>query len=895
VQPGELIDHYRLVSLVGAGGMGEVYRAIDERLQRDVAIKVLPQSTGPAHREARLLREAQAASHLNHPGIVTIHDVGRWGDRTYIVMELVDGRRLSELAQTGIGAPHAVALCRQAAEAMAVAHERGILHRDIKPDNLMVTRDDRVKILDFGVAKVYDPGASIDMEPVEPVEPPVGPVGPVGPEDDTAPAAPSPLAEIPTGQALDDTFALHPSTPGTISVTKTGALLGTPAYMSPEQAAGAPVDERSEVYSLGLVLYELLTGLRPLQRDTLFDTLSAAREPSLALPSAAARGREVPRGCDRLLTRALARAPADRHPSMRALADDLRALEASLTVRPRRRRWLPVAAALTLGAGGATALVVALGGGADGPERPAGAPPIETNVVRRLTFDPGCEELPSFWPDGGSVVFDAIVDGDTELVRLDLASGTRQRLTRSPGWDIAATVSPDGRSIAFIRFTERGRELMVMPVAADGTPGEARSLGMTRGYPNWSRSGHVLAGDDVSGVRRFDPAGGRPGELIISASGFIAIEIEEMAGGELLLSLRHAAQDPGRVALGVVRDGKLDLPGGSPPLDASGIERDPSGRGFYFGEMTASGPRLYWRALAGGPREELARMPFPHGGMGVDPSGGRLVVSTCRQLFQVGRIEDGRFSPLFPGRDWSDTNLAAVGDGSFVFSSDRSGVNEIWIGRPGEQPRPLISEPSTSPAVSADRRQLAWVATTPERRGIFLSGIDGSAARQLTRNDTDDQPTFSSDGTAVYFMRAGPDGPRVFRIPAGGGDAAPVTEGGVVAFAVSPIGERMAWVRQAPRGRQVALGAPGGESSLIESLSSGNYTEVAFSTDGETLWVGRGANELLQLRGDGTGEPTVVWRTTNDLVGFISADAGGLIADVATYDGDVYLVEGRFR
>ena len=239
MQPGELIDHYRLVSLVGAGGMGEVYRAIDERLQRDVAIKVLPHSSEPAHREAQLLREAQAASHLNHPGIVTIHDVGRWGDRTYIVMELVDGRRLSELAQTGIGASQAVALCRQAAEAMAVAHERGILHRDIKPDNLMVTRDDRVKILDFGVAKVYDSNASVDSQPA------------AGPEDDTEPAAPAPLAGIPPGEGFGGTVALHPRTPATISVTRTGALLGTPAYMSPEQAAGASVDERSEVYKIG--------------------------------------------------------------------------------------------------------------------------------------------------------------------------------------------------------------------------------------------------------------------------------------------------------------------------------------------------------------------------------------------------------------------------------------------------------------------------------------------------------------------------------------------------------------------------------------------------------------------------------------------------------------------
>ena len=880
---GTSLGVFTILELLGAGGMGEVYRAIDERLQRDVAIKVLPHSSGPAHREARLLREAQAASHLNHPGIVTIHDVGRWGDRTYIVMELVDGRRLSELAQTGIGAPQAVALCRQAAEAMAVAHERGILHRDIKPDNLIVTRDDRVKILDFGVAKVYDSNASMDSQPA------------VGPEDDTEPAAPAPLADLPPGDVFDGTVALHPRTPATISVTHTGALLGTPAYMSPEQAAGAPVDERSEVYSLGLVLYELLTGIRPLQRDTLLDTLAAAREPALPSASAVARGREVPRGCDRVLTRALARAPGDRHPSMRALANDLRGLEESLSEKPRRgRRWLPVGLALALGAGGSAIALLSVGGGRS--ERPAaGERLLETTGIRRLTFDRGCEELPVFWPDGSSVVFDGIVEGDTELVRLDLATGTRQRLTRYPGWDMAPAVSPDGRSIAFIRFTERGRELMVMPVNEKGAAGEARSLGPSRGYPAWTRSGQVVAGDDVSAIHRFDPSGDRPGEILVSVPGYVAVEIEEMVGGEFLLGLRHAAQDPGRIELALLRGGKVDLVGGTPPMDNSGIARDATGRGFYFGEVSASGPRMYWRSLDGRERHELENLPFPHGGIAASPNGRHLVVSTCRQLFQVGRVEGRRFSPLFAGRDWSDTNVSAVGDGSFIFSSDRSGATEVWVGRPGEAPRPLINEPSTSPVVSADGRLVAWVATTPDRRGVHLSAIDGSAGRALTRGDTDDQPAFSSDAAHVYFMRSGPEGTRVFGVPTAGGEAVPITAGGIVAFASSPVDRRMAAVVQEKGGRRVSIGETGGPLSPFASLPLANYTELTFAADGATLWIARGANEILALRLDGRSQPVVVWQTINDLVGYIASDAGGLLADVATYEGDIYLIEGRFR
>ncbi len=891
MQPGERIDHYRLVSLVGAGGMGEVYRAVDERLRRVVAIKVLPRSSDPAQRETRLLREAQAASHLNHPGIVTIHDVGRWEDRTYIVMELVDGRRLSELAQAGIEPAQAVALCRQAAEAMAVAHERGILHRDIKPDNLMVTHDDRVKILDFGVAKVYDPNASVDAEPAE-LEADAPPV----------PALP-PLLALPLdqpGDALDDTIALHPQTPSTISVTRTGALLGTPAYMSPEQAAGAPVDERSEVYSLGLVLYELLTGIRPLQRGTLIDTLAAAREPAIAAPSAAARARRVPRACDRLLARALARAPADRHPTMRALADDLRQLEESLSGRGRPgrgRRWLPVAVAGALvAAGGVTAALLSSERSRD---RPAAAPAIAITSVRRLTFDPGCEELPSFWPDGSAVVFDGVVDGDTELVRLDLATGARHRLTRNPGWDIGGAVSPDGRSVAFVRFTDRGRELAVVPWS-DGKAGAARSVGLTRGYPTWTADGDILIGDDQGRMLRVDPDRGvQAAELIASRSGFAVVELDQMATGELLFAVRRAGQDPNRIEIGIVQaGGRVEMINLEPTVDSVGIARDAGGRGFYYAEMTQTGPRLYWRSLAGGDPAELQALPFPYGGVSAARDGTHLVLSTCRQVFQVGRLEEGgRFAPFFTGSDWSDLNVAALAGGAYAFASDRSGETQIWAGRPGEAPHLLVHQPSNFPAVSPDGRLLAWIATGAGEKGLYLSGVDGAAPRRLTSSDGDDQPRFASDGQSLFVLRGGPEGSRVVEIPIAGGDARPVTPPGTVGYAVSPIGRGFAWLDQTGEGRYLMVGERGDDGVRVPGLPSGNYMSITFSADGKKIWLVRGGTEVIEVSPDGATPPVVLWRTANDLIGFIAAapDGSGLIGDVASYEGDIYLVEGRFR
>jgi len=892
VEPGQLIDHYRLVSLVGAGGMGEVYRAVDERLRRDVAIKVLPHSGAPAYREARLLREAQAASHLNHPGIVTIHDVGRWADRTYIVMELVDGRRLSELAATDLGAARAIALCRQAAEAMAVAHERGILHRDIKPDNLMVTRDDRVKILDFGVAKVYDPSASLDPDPDPEADIETDPIAPA-PQVEQLPAPP-----YESSPGLDDTMLSPPRTPATISVTRTGALLGTPAYMSPEQAAGAPVDERSEVYSLGLVLYELLTGLRPLQRATLMDTLTVAREPAIPPASTAARGRHIPRACDRLLERALARAPANRHPTMRALANDLAALEYELT-RPRRagRRWLFTGLALAaLGAAGAAIAVVSTD---DRREQRGAAPAIATTGVRRLTFDPGCEEMPSFWPDGRSIAFDAIVDGDTELVRMDLESGVRQRLTRNPGWDMSAQVSPDGRSIAFVRFTESGRTLMVMPWQ-DGQAGPARSLGLVRGYPGWTADGDILVGDDQGRILRIDPrTPGASPRVVASHAGYVTIEIEEMATGDALAAVRQSGQDPNRMELGLVHPGgALDMIDMAPVIDAIGIARDAGARGFYFADMTAVGPRLYWRSLDGRQQAELQALPLPYGGMAANRSGTALVLSNCRQVFQVGRFEgEGGFKPLFTGRDWNDLNVSALPDGSFVFASDRSGETQIWRGRPGETPHVVIDRAANFPAVSPDGKTIAWIATARDARGVYVSGMDGSAPRRITTGDSDDQPVFARDGQSLFFARGGSGGTRVFEVPVAGGEARPVTPLGVSGFAVAPDGRHLAWLAQTDAGREVMIGEPGGDGVRVPGLPSGNYTELSYGRDGKTLWLVRGGIEILTLSVDGTAPPAVVWHTTNDLIGFIAPDpvGGGIVGDLASYEGDIYLVEGRFR
>jgi hypothetical protein len=433
---------------------------------------------------------------------------------------------------------------------------------------------------------------------------------------------------------------------------------------------------------------------------------------------------------------------------------------------------------------------------------------------------------------------------------------------------------------------------MVMPWSEHG-PGEARSFGLVRGFPSWTADGRLLAGDALSGISRIDPTGQGVRETFASAPGYIAAEVEEMASGEVVVGLRDTGRE-GLLELGRTRGGPVTLTGDSQILDSTGIESDAAGRGLYYGERTATGRRLYWRSLDGGQRHELENLPFAYGGIAADRGGRRLALSTCRQVFQTGRMKAGRFVPLLPPRDWSDGLIQPVGDGSFVFATDRSGPTEIWLARPGAAPRRLVAG-ATSPAVSRDGRLMAWVAIGDDRHRIYLGAIDGSSQRLLTDNASDDMPALSNDGSQIYFMRGSPEGMRVFRMPAEGGEPVPVTGGGVVAYSLSPADGRLAWVIDTPRGRQLALGEPGGRSQVVPALPPGNYTDVTFSADGATLWVGRGATEILELAADGRSSPKVVWHTTNDVVSHLAADEHGLLADVATYVGDIYLVEGHFR
>ncbi|HEX9304015.1 MAG TPA: protein kinase, partial [Thermoanaerobaculia bacterium] len=412
------MSRFRVLRKLGAGGMGEVFLAEDTTLGRKVALKLLPEGlfSDPEVRR-RFSQEARAVSALNHPQIVTIYDIGTAQDRDFIAMEYVDGQTLRELLGAGpIEVRRTFDLVSQAAAGLAAAHEAGIVHRDIKPENLMINRNGQVKIMDFGLAKVV--------------------------ERQNAPLLQSSVATV-------------ADTPRAPAGTGTGVILGTVSYMSPEQAQGRPLDHRTDLFSLGLVLYEGLTGSRPFSGKSAVETLHAIinEEP---VP-AAERNPRVPPEATEILGKALAKDPAERYQHAGDFALDLkrarRALESGFArpvtpvpaapAAPAKGRGLPWgAAALVVAALVAGAWYLGRSGARHGGSNLADV------TLTPLTSEPGYEGEPTFSPDGETIAYVSDRTGNFDIFLKQVSGGPDVNITNSPADDVQPAFSPDGKQIA---------------------------------------------------------------------------------------------------------------------------------------------------------------------------------------------------------------------------------------------------------------------------------------------------------------------------------------------------------------------------------------------------------------------------------------------------------------
>ena len=461
--PQTKLGAFEIIAALGAGGMGEVYRAHDTRLKRDVAIKVLPAAVaGDAERVQRFELEAQAAGRLNHPNVLTVYDVGMHDGAPYLVTELLDGEPLRErIAQGALPLRKVLDIGRQIALGLAAAHGAGIVHRDLKPENVFLTTDGRAKILDFGLARMTE-RASAD------------------------------------GQST------------TLQVTSPGMVLGTVGYMSPEQVRGRTADARSDLFALGAILFEMAGGRRAFARDSTADTMAAILKEDP--PDLSGSGVVIPPAFERLIRRCLEKNPDERFQSARDLAFAIDALEGS---SPATAGSPGVAAALEPAASGrrltmpvlmAAAVVIAIASfiaGRNLRSTPGTATAAHSRgELRQVTFTGSNLGLPALAPDGSTIAFVDAAGDNAEIHLLRVGGENAINLTRDPANDTHPAFSPDGRQIAF-GSDRAGGGLFVM-----GAMGESPRRVTSDGFnPAWSPDGRELA---YSSQVVVDPTGRTP-------------------------------------------------------------------------------------------------------------------------------------------------------------------------------------------------------------------------------------------------------------------------------------------------------------------------------------------------------------------------------------------------
>ncbi|MCC6995888.1 MAG: serine/threonine-protein kinase [Deltaproteobacteria bacterium] len=899
-EPGEaqLVAHYRLVRKLGEGGMGEVFEAVDERIDRRVALKLLTDLATSTDRQARFVREAKAAGALNHPGIVTLYDIGMANGQLYLAMELLEGRALYEVAQQGVAPTRALTMVAEAADALAAAHARGILHRDIKSDNLMLTSDGRVKVLDFGLAKLHADGpVSIDdhasLEAVTapsrsaPPAPPSAPPRPGKALDGGGLSEAKTVIASPKGRP--STLAPAAAAAGTPmppprALTRAGSILGTPGFMAPEQTLGQPVDEKCEVFALGVVLYELLARRRPFDRVSLEATLEATRTASAPPPSQ--RQPAVTPTMDAVVARALDKEPARRYPDMASFATALRAAAAEparvAAARQRRR--------VQLGAGAFALLALAGGAVWWRLSRSAAVPQPVVTQSRRLTFDPGCEEYPAFTPDGQRVVYDGLWDGDYEVIALEPASGRKVRLTHSPSWDYSAVVSPDGKQVAYIH---QGAEEEVRVGSLEGDEvSPPVTLGRSWGLPAWTRSGDVLVGTDRELVGW---TGGKPeGRHVVARlpEGLQANALAPMQGGEVVMVLGNFAQDAPPELWRMKRDHSFS----ALKVEASqyGLGAAPRGDAFYHLRRSASGgDELVRRRRDGSAPRVVQGGLAPAGGFAIASDRKRMVYSNCKSKSSLARLRAGGVDLVGEAAAWQDSAPVLAGT-RVLFTSDRSGIEQLWMQERAGGQATLLGA-GYRPAVSPDGAWVAYSARTEP--GLHVMPMAGGPALRLTDQVSDTGASFTHDGASLVFVRTTDQGDRLMIVPRGGGAVRELVSGVTVSVAAaSPSVDQIVYLRSDGDNVGVMLTDAAGTAprQLGAAMPRAYYAGLKFSVDGKRLLVIRSETEVVELPLDG-GVPVVLWRASTEALGAVDMTADGeLWASITRWDGDLWLAEGRF-
>jgi len=721
---GRDIGGYRLLSLLGSGGMGDVYRARDLTLGRDVAIKVLPAAFGrDEDRLNRFAREARLLASLNHPHVAAIYGTADKGNIHALVLELVEGVSLSERITLGLSVKEALRIADQIAEGLDAAHEKGIVHRDLKPDNIKITPDGAVKILDFGIAKM-----------------------------------------------TTDTDA-HSAT--VTSQTAAGAAIGTAAFMSPEQARGRTVDKRTDIWAFGCVLYEMLSGKRAFPGDTASHTIVAVLEQD---PDWSALPRTLPTSVLRLLKRCLEKDPRQRLRDIGDARADLqdaasdRALPQPAAVSVKSS-LLPWALAAVLGGVAALLLWNARTPAAVGPAAPTLARMI------RLTNTPEREFGPAISPDGKWVAYYSDLRGKTDVWVKYLDSGATLNLTSTLDLNLPVrtnigglSISPDGRNLAFFGSTDTTQpvyDTWVIPAPLGGLPRKLlQNMQGARWSPDGTRLACILPGSILGDALIVADADGSNTRTLVSASGGRHIHWPVWAADGRSIYFIYTFQPWNTEQSEIYR---VSGDGGPVEPVARSIRRAvypvplPGGDLLFAANPDSVDLRLWWQSSRGGPPRALTTGIGEYSEPQLSADGQKLVSTVVEPRQSLVMLSATETQPPHPLTDGYSGDLDPSADPTsdrIVFSSTRSGYRNLWTAREdGTEVRPFTSGTSNDdrPAFSPDGRQIAFVSDRGGQWGIWVMSASGGAARLLTHTVVLDPLTWSRDGSQVIYSTPGTD------------------------------------------------------------------------------------------------------------------------------------------
>jgi serine/threonine protein kinase len=727
------LGNYKIKNLLGAGGMGEVYLAQDEKLNRQAALKILPKEFhADSERVKRFETEARAIAALNHPNIVTIYDFGYLEGEYYIATEYVEGKTVRELINENLPLKKKLSIILQSLDALSVAHQAGIIHRDIKPENIMVRHDGYVKILDFGLVK---------------------------------------LTEVDNYES------------GMFAKTMKNAVIGTPAYMSPEQASGEIVDQRTDLWSLGLVFYELLVKKNPFKRDNQKATIHAILSSNPPLLSSI--DHTIPPEIERILDKALEKDADLSYQTATDFRADVKRVKREMDSSPswgsvsgskeisrsRRSKLVPVFAGLILLVLGAVAGIWYF----FFQNQSQKATEWEKAKVVQLTEQLGNENFPSISADGKTFVYASDENGNFDIFSRRVGSNRRVNLTPdSTADDSEPAFSPDGNLIAF-RSDRESPGIYLMEVTGENP----RRLADFGHHPSWSPDGKQLVVSD-KGYER---------PTARSASSLWIIDVESGGKRELIksyASFPNWSPNGQRIAYWFVQSGgrrdiaTISVNGGEPVLVTDSASTDwnpvwsPDGKYLYFAS-DRKGNMAFWRIrideLTGETSGEAEIVPTPakfNSHLSFSKDGKNLIFVETERESNIKAIEFDASTGKTVGEafwvtrgDYEFNRPQLSPDGKeFVSYLAKSTQDDIvLINREGKNRRDLTDDLffDRYPRWSPDGKQIAFVSDRSETYEIWLMNADGTNLRQVTfinQQTAPSFPTWSPDGRrlAYYFV-----------------------------------------------------------------------------------------------------------------------------------------------